>query len=239
MTNILTPDNKIITPQNGLLTPDAIKQANDFAPLAGYVHTWESKQFLKIKQKTIALFFGNQRGKGAMTIMGYIHRIMGSHPIAERNINYFKCYNGHTFSPSEWLDGFEPRYKDGLCPKCAKPNRKEVRLNQRGNKIIRFAGDILPESEKDEVGKGTKEVKSPEEKLILFANEKEGDNFRGVSLLRPAYKSWYFKEAFEKIDAISFERQGVGIPVFKMPTNATPDDREKAEEIGKNLRANE
>ncbi len=159
MSNILAPDQKIITP-NGLLTPDAIKQANDFAPLAGYTHTWESKQFLRIPQKTIALFFGNQRGKGAMTIMGYIHRCMGSHPIPERNINYFECANGHTFSPAQWLDGFDLRYKDGLCPTCTKPHRKEVKLHKRGNKIIRFAGDILPESEKDEIGKGTKEVKS-------------------------------------------------------------------------------
>jgi|TARA_R100001530_G_scaffold125840_1_gene94484 hypothetical protein len=144
------------------LSPEAIRQANDFNMFSQYIHTWESRQFLNIPEKTIALFFGNQRGKGAMTCMGYIHRVMGTHPIPERNINYFECANGHKFSPSTWLNGLEMRYKDGLCPKCPRDNRKEVRLHKRGNKIIRFAGDILPESEGGKSGEadGSKEVKS-------------------------------------------------------------------------------
>jgi len=152
--------NNILTPDTQMLTPEAIEQANAFASLAGYTHTWESREFLKCDAKTIALFFGNQRGKGAMAVMGYIHRVMGSHPVADKNINYFKCSNGHQFTPMEWLDGFEMRYKDGLCPKCARPNRKEVKQHKRGNKIIRFAGDTLPESERDVIGQPTMEVKS-------------------------------------------------------------------------------
>ena len=146
-----------------LLTEIDVKQANDFASLAQYIHTWESKEFLKCKEKTIALFFGNQRGKGAMVCMGYNHRIFGTHPIPERNVNYFECANGHKFSPSQWLNGLELKYKDGLCPTCAKPNRKEVKKAIRHNKIYRFAGDTLPMSEGDEPGKpgsGSKEVKS-------------------------------------------------------------------------------
>ena len=79
----------------------------------------------------------------------------------------------------------------------------------------------------------------PIEKLLIFSNEKEGDNWRGVSILRSAYKPWFFKENLEKIDAIGFERSAVGLPVFTMPPNPTPEDVEKAEELGKNLRINE
>lgn len=97
------------------------------------------------------------------------------------------------------------------------------------------------------IGDSVKQTKSkestvsiPMEKLMVFTNDKEGDNLRGVSLLRPAYKPWFFKESVEKIDAIGFEREAVGIPVFKMPDgNANTEDVAKAEEIGKNLRANE
>ena len=92
-----------------------------------------------------------------MVWMGYIHRIMGTHPMPERNVNYFECANGHKFSPTQWLDGYELRYKDGLCPTCAKPNRKEVKRHVRSNKIIRIAGDILPAG--DTEGDGTKEVR--------------------------------------------------------------------------------
>jgi len=79
----------------------------------------------------------------------------------------------------------------------------------------------------------------PIEKLLIFSNEKEGDNWRGVSILRSAYKPWFLKENLEKIDAIGFERNAVGVPIFKMPPNPDAADVEKAEELGKNLRVNE
>jgi len=91
----------------------------------------------------------------------------------------------------------------------------------------------------DAIGKGGTDPEIPIEKLLIFAHEKEGDNWRGVSLLRSAYKPWFFKEALEKIEAIAYERQGVGIPKSIMPVNAKPDDVSKIESLLKNLRANE
>lgn len=79
----------------------------------------------------------------------------------------------------------------------------------------------------------------PMEKLIVFVNDKEGDNWNGVSLLRSAYKHWYIKSTLEKVDAIAHERQGLGIPYAKLPEGATKSDTNKAEEILKNARANE
>ena len=82
-------------------------------------------------------------------------------------------------------------------------------------------------------------VDIPIEKLIIFVNEKEGDNWEGVSILRTAYKHWYMKDSIYKIDAIAHERQGLGIPYVKIPSNATTEDEANAEEIVKNIRANE
>lgn len=79
----------------------------------------------------------------------------------------------------------------------------------------------------------------PLEKLVVIVNEKEGDNWWGSSILRPAYKHWYIKNTVYKIDAIAFERQGLGVPYVKLPDGYTEADRAKAEEIVKNLRANE
>lgn len=84
-----------------------------------------------------------------------------------------------------------------------------------------------------------KQVSIPAEKLLVFTNEREGDNYRGVSILRSAYKPYYYKDLFEKIDAISYERSGVGLPVFKMPQSPKPKDVTNAENIGEALRANE
>jgi hypothetical protein len=78
----------------------------------------------------------------------------------------------------------------------------------------------------------------PGEKLIVFVHEKEGENWWGVSILRAAYKHWFIKNTIYKIDAIAFERQGLGVPYVKLPEGATESDRSKAETILKNLRAN-
>lgn len=116
-------------------------QANQFEAYSKYIQTWESKRFLNTTENLVGLFFGNQRGKGAMAVMGYLHRVMGTHPVPERNVNYIECYNGHKFNPFT-----AKQIKDGLCPKCAKPHRKAIKLHERGSKVICFAGDILPES---------------------------------------------------------------------------------------------
>lgn len=80
-------------------------------------------------------------------------------------------------------------------------------------------------------------VSIPMEKLLVFVNEKEGDNWWGTSILRAAYKHWYMKNTFYKIDSIAFERQGLGIPYAKIPDGASEPDRAKAENILKNMRA--
>ncbi len=82
-------------------------------------------------------------------------------------------------------------------------------------------------------------ISIPIEKLLVFTHRKEGDNWVGISILRNAYRSWYFKEHIEKINAIAFERQGLGIPSITLPKGYTDKDRTKAETLLKNIRANE
>lgn len=82
-------------------------------------------------------------------------------------------------------------------------------------------------------------VDIPMEKLVVLVNEKEGDNWWGTSVLRAAYKHWYIKNNFYKIDAIAFERQGLGIPYAKLPENYTEEDRSKVEDMLKNMRAHD
>lgn len=79
----------------------------------------------------------------------------------------------------------------------------------------------------------------PGSKLLTFINEREGDNYWGTSMIRAAYKHWYFKNNFYKIDAVAFERQGLGVPYVKMPLAYTANDEAKARTALQNLRANE
>lgn len=81
----------------------------------------------------------------------------------------------------------------------------------------------------------------PLEKLCVFINQREGDNWEGISLLRPAYKHWWVKETLEKIDAAGHERMSIGIPVAKLDgTVGNPDEQaETWAEILSNLQAME
>ena len=83
------------------------------------------------------------------------------------------------------------------------------------------------------------DVSIPMEKLLIFVNEKEGDNWWGQSVLRASYKHWHFKDTFYKLEAIAFERQGLGIPYAKMPPGAGDAEDLVAEKVLRNMRANE
>jgi hypothetical protein len=82
-------------------------------------------------------------------------------------------------------------------------------------------------------------VDIPADKLILFSYDREGNNYAGISPLRSAYKHWYYKENFEKIDAIGIERNAVVPPIIHLPENATTNDIAAAQQIVQNMRANE
>jgi hypothetical protein len=83
------------------------------------------------------------------------------------------------------------------------------------------------------------EIYIPVDKLAVFTFEMEAGDVEGTSVLRSAYKHWYFKDNFYKIDAIQKERHGIGIPMIVLPPNFTEEDKRLADEIGRNLRTNE
>ena len=79
----------------------------------------------------------------------------------------------------------------------------------------------------------------PMEKLLVFVNEMEGENWWGISFLRAAYKHYDIKYKLEKIDAVAHERQGLGLPFVTMPPGYTEQDVTRAKTVLKNMRASE
>lgn len=79
----------------------------------------------------------------------------------------------------------------------------------------------------------------PIEKLAIFSLEAEAGDLRGISVLRSAYKHWFYKDTLYKIDAIQKERHGIGVPIIKLPPGFSAQDKQLADEIGRNLRTNE
>ena len=98
---------------------------------------------------------------------------------------------------------------------------------------------MLPQPLKDWFNKDKYEVSIPESKLLVFTNRKEWDNHEGISILRSAYKHWFYKDNLYKFDAVRHERQSVGIPVMYMPSWVSDEDKQEALTIVSNVRSTE
>lgn len=81
----------------------------------------------------------------------------------------------------------------------------------------------------------------PIEKCTVMTNDREGDNWEGISILRAAYKNWYCKNLLVKIDGIKHDRTGVGFPTITMQKGAIrgTEEWDAARKLLENLYANE
>jgi len=80
----------------------------------------------------------------------------------------------------------------------------------------------------------------PLSKSLLFRTESFKDDPGGRSILRTAYRPYYFKKHIEEIEAIGIERDLAGLPVANVPVellskNATPEQKALRESIKKML----
>lgn len=55
----------------------------------------------------------------------------------------------------------------------------------------------------------------PVDRLVAYVHDREGGNWLGRSLLRPAYKHWLIKDRLLRVQAQTIERNGMGIPLYK------------------------
>jgi hypothetical protein len=83
------------------------------------------------------------------------------------------------------------------------------------------------------------QVSVPADKLTLFCFRREGANFWGRSVLRPAYPHWYVKNQLYRIDAIAAERNSLGVPVIILPPGFSKEDHDAAVNFVTQLAAHE
>ncbi|WP_280489508.1 phage portal protein family protein [Nocardia farcinica] len=55
----------------------------------------------------------------------------------------------------------------------------------------------------------------PVERLVAYVVDREGGDWTGTSLLRPAYKHWLIKDRLLRVQAQTIERNGMGVPVYE------------------------
>ena len=66
-----------------------------------------------------------------------------------------------------------------------------------------------------------KDVFIPLEKSLLFRAERYKNSPEGMSMLRSAYRAWYFLKKIEEIEGIGVERDLAGLPVAWVPAEIT------------------
>ncbi len=88
----------------------------------------------------------------------------------------------------------------------------------------------------------------PIKKSLLFRTSVHKNNPEGFSLLRRAYRSWFFKKRIEEIEGIGIERDLAGLPMLTPPEGVdlfNPNDSAavallaKAEKLVRNVRRDE
>lgn len=114
--------------------------------------------------------------------------------------------------PNEVSPRYKSKYSDGRIgwrrlPIRAQTSLHEWKFNSEGD-VTAFVQMAEPDF---------KIVTIPMSKGLLFRTRVSRDNPEGKSLLRNAYRPWFFKKHFEEIEGIGIERDLAGFPVLKAP----------------------
>lgn len=114
--------------------------------------------------------------------------------------------------PNETSNRYKSKYSDGRVgwrriPIRAQTSLHEWEFNKEGD-VTAFIQCAEPDF---------KIVRIPMTKGLLFRTRISRDNPEGKSLLRNAYRPWFFKKHFEEVEGIGIERDLAGFPVLTCP----------------------
>ena len=90
--------------------------------------------------------------------------------------------------------------------------------------VARDGGLISVEQHAPGLAQGPSDVTMPVNRLVVYAHEREGADWWGQSLLRPAYKHWLIKDRLLRVDAQAIDRNGMGIPVHELDARLATGD---------------
>lgn len=130
-------------------TSREIDQLNAMAGFFSFIITPVAKMFLNVPHKMISLYTGNQFGKTNTVAYGYVLRIMGRHPIPEKNVSYWRCGCG-----KKWNWAVYP--KSLKCTECG----ADIERFENSVRTFRFASETLPGQTDGAKGGASSEVKN-------------------------------------------------------------------------------
>ena len=129
--------------------------------------------------------------------------------------------------PNETNPKYHSRYSDGKFGWRGFPIRSQASwdkwvFNDETGELLAFVQRPEP---------NMREIIIPIEKGLLFRTRVSRGNPEGKSLLRNAYRPYYFKQRFEEIEGIGIERDLAGLPVLTVPEELDIFDSEDAEMV--------
>jgi hypothetical protein len=114
--------------------------------------------------------------------------------------------------PNETNSKYRSKYSDGRIGWRRLPCRAQTSLAEWE---FDEEGDVKAFIQRCEPDFRT--IRIPMSKGLLFRTRVSKDNPEGKSMLRNAYRSWFFKKHFEEIEGIGIERDLAGFPVLTAP----------------------
>lgn len=114
--------------------------------------------------------------------------------------------------PKESNGKYNSKYTDGRIGWRVMPIRAQMSMDEwvynAENDLVAFVQVADPNFQR---------IVIPMSKGLLFRTRVSRDNPEGKSLLRNAYRPWFFKKHFEEIEGIGIERDLAGFPVLTAP----------------------
>lgn len=71
-------------------------------------------------------------------------------------------------------------------------------------------------------------VNIPGKDLVIFTANKEGNNYEGISFLRPVYGNWFRIQQYQKLQGIGIERGATGVPLIELAEGVSMDSADAA-----------
>lgn len=135
---------------------------------------------------------------------------------------------------------YKSRYEDGKIGWRKFPIRSQDTIEKFN---LDEDSDLISVVQRDVTRGNTVEI--PADRLLLFRTTTYKDNPRGKSILRSAYRAYYFRKNIEMIEGIGIERNLAGVPVIKVPGELFDGTEENSrrlqtfERMGRNLKRND
>lgn len=146
-------------------------------------------------------------------------------------LNLLDQVYGHMFFEQEWVEA-GGRWRLAQVSERMPQTIADIKVNRDGTlaSIVQEAATF---------NRRPTPIATANSALVFYVNEREGSNYFGRSLIRPAYTDWLIKNEVLRVHATSIRRFGLGVPYAEAAPNAMPAEVAELQRMVGNIKATE